>query len=89
MCLYVYPSLIAKQRLGKNVAAAKKTHAKVGEFLGASFSMRAVSYHREVGDSFFPELLVFSEILFLRKMVRLIFVTLRIPIKMIMRSSNC
>jgi hypothetical protein len=49
--------LIARQRLGKNITAATNTHATIEELLEApSLSMRPVSYQREVGDQFFPEL---------------------------------
>jgi hypothetical protein len=27
-CLYVYPHIVARQRLGKNVTAAKSTHTQ-------------------------------------------------------------
>jgi hypothetical protein len=40
--LYVDPSIIARQRLGKNVNSAKNTHATIEELLVASFSMRSV-----------------------------------------------
>jgi hypothetical protein len=29
VCLYVYPPIVAKQRLGKNVTAATYTHATI------------------------------------------------------------
>jgi hypothetical protein len=35
--LYVYPLIVAKQRLGKNVTAATNTHATIEELLDASF----------------------------------------------------
>jgi hypothetical protein len=60
VCLYVYPLIVARQRLGKNVTAATNTHATIEELLDASFSIRSVSYQRNVGDQFFPELLVIS-----------------------------
>jgi hypothetical protein len=50
VCLYVYPSIVARQRFGKNVTAATNTHATIGELLVASFSMRYGSYQRKVGD---------------------------------------
>jgi hypothetical protein len=50
VCLYVYPAIVARQRLGKNVTAATSTHATIEELLDASFSMRSVSYQRKVGD---------------------------------------
>jgi hypothetical protein len=60
LCLYVYEytPIVARQRLGKNVTAATNTQASIEELLDASFSIRAVSYQRKVGDYFFPELLV-------------------------------
>jgi hypothetical protein len=54
--LYVYPLIVARQRigknppiaarqrLGKNATAATNTHETIKEFLEASFSMRSVSY---------------------------------------------
>jgi hypothetical protein len=44
VCLYVYPPIVAKQRLGKNVTAATNTHATIEELLGASFSVGSMSY---------------------------------------------
>jgi hypothetical protein len=56
VCLYAYPlivarqrpgnnpPIVARQRLGKNVTVATNTHATLEELLGASFSMRSVSY---------------------------------------------
>jgi hypothetical protein len=56
LCLYVYPlvvarqrlgknfSIIAKQRLDKNITAPTNTHAIIEELLDASFSMRYVTY---------------------------------------------
>jgi hypothetical protein len=58
VCLYVYPPIVARQQLGKNVTAA--THATIEEFLDASFSMRPVLYQKKIGDSFLLELLVFT-----------------------------
>jgi hypothetical protein len=55
MCI---PRNVARQRLGKNVTAAINTHATKEKKLKASFSMRSVSYQRNVGDHFFPELLL-------------------------------
>jgi hypothetical protein len=48
--LYVYPTIVAKQRLRKTVAAATNTHATTEELLDASFSMRSVSRQRKVED---------------------------------------
>jgi hypothetical protein len=50
VCLYVYPPVVARQRLGKDVAASTNTHEIIEELLEASFSMRSVSYQRKVGD---------------------------------------
>jgi hypothetical protein len=57
VCLYVHHSIIARQRQGKNVAAATSIRATI-ELLDALFLMRSVSYWRKVGDEFSPELLV-------------------------------
>jgi hypothetical protein len=48
VCLDTDPSIVAKQRLGKNVTAAKNTHT-IEEFLIASFAMRSIRYERKVG----------------------------------------
>jgi hypothetical protein len=42
--LSVYPPIVARQRLGRNVTAVTNTHATVREFLGALFSMWPLSY---------------------------------------------
>jgi hypothetical protein len=42
VCVYVYPPIVARQRLGKNVTAARF------ELLAASFSVRSVSYQKKV-----------------------------------------
>jgi hypothetical protein len=55
MCI---PTIVARQRLGKHVTAEKNTHAIIEELLDASFSLRSVSYQRQVGDQFFSELLI-------------------------------
>jgi hypothetical protein len=44
VCLYVYPPLLARQRLGKNVTVTMNTYATIEELLDVSFSMRSVSY---------------------------------------------
>jgi hypothetical protein len=49
VCLYAFPPIVARQRLGKNSTAATNTHATIEELLDASFSMRSVSYQRKVG----------------------------------------
>jgi hypothetical protein len=48
VCLYAYPHIVARQRFGKNVTAAKKTHATIKELLDVLFSMRFMSYQRKV-----------------------------------------
>jgi hypothetical protein len=58
VCLYVYPTLLTRQRLGKNIIAATNIRAAIEQLLDASFSMRSVSYQGKVGDYFFTELLV-------------------------------
>jgi hypothetical protein len=50
--LSVYPLPL----LGSNEVKRSRSNE---ELLEASFSMRSVSYHREVGDYFFPKLLVY------------------------------
>jgi hypothetical protein len=57
VCLYVYPLIFTRQRLGKIITAAMNTHV-IQELLDASFFMRSVSYQSEVGDKFFTELVV-------------------------------
>jgi hypothetical protein len=54
-CVIVYPSIVGRQRLGKNVTSAKNTHETIEEMMEASFSKRSMS--RKVGDYFFPEFL--------------------------------
>jgi hypothetical protein len=48
--LYVYPSFVARQRLGKNFTAPTNTHTTVEEWFAASFSILSVSYQRKVGQ---------------------------------------
>jgi hypothetical protein len=50
VCLNVCCHIIARQRLGKNVAAATNKHATVELFFDASFSVLSVYYQRKVGD---------------------------------------
>jgi hypothetical protein len=38
VCLYLYPPIVARQQLSKNITAAMNTHATI-ELLDASFSM--------------------------------------------------
>jgi hypothetical protein len=56
--LYVYPHIIARQQLGKNVTRATNTHAIIEELLVASFSMRSASHQRKVWD-WFPRIFFF------------------------------
>jgi hypothetical protein len=44
VCVSVYPSIVARQRLGRNVTAVTNTQATIEELLEASFSMWPVSY---------------------------------------------
>jgi hypothetical protein len=50
VCLYVYPLIVAGQRLGKSVTAATNTYVTIVELLDASFSTWFVPYHMKVGD---------------------------------------
>jgi hypothetical protein len=47
MCLYVYPPVVGRQRLGKSVTAATNIQATIEESLEASFSMPFVPYQRK------------------------------------------
>jgi hypothetical protein len=59
VCLYVYPLIIATQRLGKKettivakqrlteVIAATNTHVKIEDLLNVLFSIRSVSYQEK------------------------------------------
>jgi hypothetical protein len=47
VCLYVYPRIVARQRLGKSVTTETNTDAAIEELLDL-FSMRPVSYQRKV-----------------------------------------
>jgi hypothetical protein len=49
VCLYVYPLIVARQRLGRNVTAAMNTQATTEELLDASFTVRSVLYQRKAG----------------------------------------
>jgi hypothetical protein len=42
--LYVYPLLVARQRLGTNFTEVTNSQVTIEELLDASFSMRSVSY---------------------------------------------
>jgi hypothetical protein len=48
--LYVYPPIVSMQRLGEYVNAVTNTHATVEKLLAASFSLRSVSYQKNVAD---------------------------------------
>jgi hypothetical protein len=52
------PPPTARQRFGKHVHAATNAQVITEALLEASFSMLSVSYQRNVGYYFFPELLV-------------------------------
>jgi hypothetical protein len=45
----VYPTMVTRQRLGKDVTAATNTHAAIEELLDTSFSIQSV-YQRKAGD---------------------------------------
>jgi hypothetical protein len=49
VCLYVYPLIVARQRIGNNVTAATNTQT-IKELLEASFSMRSLSYQMKAED---------------------------------------
>jgi hypothetical protein len=42
VCIHVYPPIVARQQLGKNVTAAMNTHATTEELVDASFSLLSV-----------------------------------------------
>jgi hypothetical protein len=50
VCLHGYPSIVARQRLGKNVTVTTNTRATIEELLNALFSMGSATYQRKVGD---------------------------------------
>jgi hypothetical protein len=50
VCLYVYPTVIARQRLGKKLTAATNIQAIIRGFLKASFYLQSVPYQRTAGD---------------------------------------
>jgi hypothetical protein len=47
VCLYVCPTIVARQLLGENVTAATNTQVTIVEDYDASFSMRSVSRKRK------------------------------------------
>jgi hypothetical protein len=49
MCLHMYTSIFASQRLSKNIPVVTNAQA-IEELLGASFSERSMSYQWKVGD---------------------------------------
>jgi hypothetical protein len=50
LCPYVYPPIVARQQLDKNVTVATNTHVTIEELLDASFSMPSVLYQMKIGD---------------------------------------
>jgi hypothetical protein len=50
MCLYVYPNVVATQRLGKNITTTKNRHVTIEALVDTSFSIWSVSYKRKVGN---------------------------------------
>jgi hypothetical protein len=44
VCLYVYPLIIPRQRLSRNITTVTNTHATIEEVLDTSFSMWPMSY---------------------------------------------
>jgi hypothetical protein len=50
VCLYVYATLVARQRLGKNVTAATNSHATMKDLLGLPLSVLVASFQRKVWD---------------------------------------
>jgi hypothetical protein len=49
-CLAVYFSVVAGQRLGKNVTAAANTHERIEELLYVWCSLLSASCQRKTGD---------------------------------------
>jgi hypothetical protein len=47
LCVSVYPLIVARQRLGKNVTAVKNRHATIKELLDTSFTNWPVFYQRK------------------------------------------
>jgi alkylhydroperoxidase/carboxymuconolactone decarboxylase family protein YurZ len=50
LCVCVPPPIVARQRLGKHVHAAKNTGTTIEELLEAVFYMRAVSRQVRIGS---------------------------------------
>jgi uncharacterized protein (DUF486 family) len=44
VCLHLYPTIVARQRLGKNITSTTNIHATIQELLKVSFSMLSVFY---------------------------------------------
>jgi hypothetical protein len=49
VCLYMNPTVIARQWLGKNVTTAMNTQTTTEGLLDTSFSMQSVLYERKAG----------------------------------------
>jgi hypothetical protein len=58
VCLHVYPQLSLLSNRSVKTFPRQRIHKTVEELLEASFPMRSVSFQMNVGDKFFPELLV-------------------------------
>jgi hypothetical protein len=50
VCVCVYPSVVARQRLGKHVPVARNIHTAIAELMYASFSIRPVTCQGKVAD---------------------------------------
>jgi hypothetical protein len=60
VCLYIPPSIFARQRLGRNVTAVTNTHLAIEELLDGSFSVWPVSYEGKWAISSSKKFLLFS-----------------------------
>jgi hypothetical protein len=60
LCLYVYPTIVARQRFGRKHYRGNEYRRSNRRILDASFSVPSVSCQRKVGKSFFSELIVNS-----------------------------
>jgi hypothetical protein len=56
VCLYVYPPIVARQRIGTNVTTATNTHETIEELFDGSFSVWSVPYQGEVDDLVLPRI---------------------------------
>jgi hypothetical protein len=54
--VYVSPSIVDRQRLGKHVPASVNTHTTIEDVLGASYSLPSLSYQMKVCMSVYPSL---------------------------------